>query len=662
MDMDMEDSRSSSSHSIHSVAFHVYFASVRTRRFAKNLILSSPRISLVGFYHIVIQMEERRELGFPRTIACCLKEQLARTRTTLNNVRSQRHTYIELREERKRFIFFCTLCLAPCYSDSVLLDHLKGNLHTKRLAAAKVILLGTNPWPFNDGVLFFGKSNEKEKQLSVVNFNENRLLEFESNDNNLAIVKYVGSEVSSYEKNVHGRAEDSDLVIPGVLIKDEVSDLKVSLIGFGKIAARFCENGASNRLSRIWCEWLGKEAPRNDDKVKVPKHEFAVVTFVYNCDLGRKSLLDDVKSLLTSVSLMELGNVVAAGRKRKKSFSDSEDISESLSNHYDSSGEDSSASNSASSRLALDRYDDQLLLTRFISSKAIRRELRRQQRIAAERMCDICQQKMLPEKDVAALLNLKTGKLVCSSRNVNGAFHLYHTSCLIHWILLYELETIESHKVNPIVRRRYRRKNGAKCNEMGKDLETKPMGFLISSKLCSECQGTGIEVEDDKLEKPDISVLRTDYAYVFQIMQHKSMLINMGFTMFRYKIKVSDGRRAWMKSPERLESCSTGFHFPSQFGEMVQEKVLPLKLLHFYSANNCECGSSLLTLSSMSAKMRSVTCYPYTAVRHFNSNKWAANLEISGSFIVDPTKDYPYRLCEIPVDKPAGLHWCSKKR
>ncbi|TYG36623.1 hypothetical protein ES288_D13G078600v1 [Gossypium darwinii] len=510
MDMEMEDSRSSSSHSIHSVAFHVYFAAVRTRRFAKNLI------------------PKRRELGFPQTIACSLKEQLART--TLNNVRSQGHTYIELPEERKRFIFFSTLCLAPCYSDSMLLDHLKGNLHTKRLAAA-------NPWPFNDGVLFFGKCNEKEKQLAVVKFNENRLLEFESNDNNLAIVKYVGSEVSSYEKNVDGIAEDSDLVIPGVLIKDEVSDWKVSLIDFGKIAARFCENG-------------GKEAPRNDDKVKVPKHEFAVVTFVYNCDLGRKSLLDDVKSLFTSGSPMELVNVVAAGRKRKKSFSDPDDKSESLSNQYDSSREDSSASNSASSRLALDRYDDQLLLTRFISSKAVRRELRRQQCITAERMCDICQQKMLPEKD---------------------AFHLYHTSCLIHWILLCELETIESHKVNPIVRRRLR-KNGAKCNDTRKDLETKPMGFLISSILCPECQGTGIEVEDDKLEKHDISLSQ----------------------MFRYKIKVSDGRRAWMKSPEMLESCSTGFHFPSQFGEMVQEKVLPLKLLHFYSTDNCECGSSLV--------------------------------------------------------------------
>ncbi|OMO59778.1 hypothetical protein CCACVL1_24617 [Corchorus capsularis] len=519
-------------------------------------------------------MAERRELGLPRTSACSLKEQLART--TLNNVRSQGHTYIELREDGKRFIFFCTLCLAPCYSDSVLLDHLKGSLHSARLAAAKATLLRSNPWPFNDGVLFFGNSNEKEKQLAVMNGNENRLLEFHNNDNNFAIVNYVGNEVESYNKNVNGRTEDSDLVIPGVLIKDEVSELKVSFIGIGKIAARCSEkDGVSNGVSRIWCEWMGKEDPGNDDKLKVPKHEFAVVTFVYNCDLGRKGLLDEVKSLLTSGSPTELDNGVStpASKKRKNSFSDPEDVSQSLSNQYDSSGEDSSASNSAPSSLALDRYDDQLLLTRFISSKAIRRELRRQQRIAAERMCDICQQKMLPEKDVATLMNLNTGKLVCSSRNVNGAFHLFHTSCIIHWILLCELERLENNSVNPKVRRRSRRKNGAKCKETRKDVETKATGSLISSVLCPECQGTGIEVEGDELEKPDVSLSQ----------------------MFKYKIKVSDARRAWMKSPEMLENCSTGFYFPSQSAEKHEEKVLPLKLLHFYRAdNNYDLSTSFL--------------------------------------------------------------------
>ncbi|XP_039019471.1 uncharacterized protein LOC120150968 isoform X2 [Hibiscus syriacus] len=499
-------------------------------------------------------MAERRELGFQRKGGCSLKEQLAKT--TLNNVRSQGHTYVELREDGKRFIFFCTLCLAPCYSDSVLLDHLKGSLHTERLAAAKVTLLGTNPWPFNDGVLFFGASNEKEKQSAVVNDNSI-----------LAVVKYVGNQVSSGNKQVNGKAGDSDLVIPGVLMKDEISDLKVNFIGYGEIAARFFENGVSNIISRIWCEWLGKEAPINDDMSKVSKHEFAVVTFVYNCDLGRKGFLDDVKSLLTSGSTAELDNGEAATRKRKKSFSDPED-SGSLRNQYDSSGEDSSASNGASSSLALARYDDQFLLTRFISNKAIRRELRRQQRVAAERMCDICRQKMLPEKDVAALMNLNTGKLVCSSRNVNGAFHLFHTSCLIHWILLCEVERIENQPINPkLVRRRSRRKSRTKSTKTGKNGEAKPAGtLLITSVLCPECQGSGIEIEGDELEKPEISLSQ----------------------MFRYKIKVSDGRREWMKNPEILENCSTGFHFPSLSDKIFQEKVMPLKLLHFYSADMSE--------------------------------------------------------------------------
>ncbi|KAK8670063.1 hypothetical protein V6N13_104827 [Hibiscus sabdariffa] len=67
--------------------------------------------------------------------------------------------YYMLREDGKWFVFFCTLCLASCYSDSMLLDHLKGSLHTDRLAAAEVTLLGTNPC----SLLFFAVSNEKEK-------------------------------------------------------------------------------------------------------------------------------------------------------------------------------------------------------------------------------------------------------------------------------------------------------------------------------------------------------------------------------------------------------------------------------------------------------------------------------------------------------------------
>lgn len=40
--------------------------------------------------------------------------------------------------------------------------------------------------------------------------------------------------------------------------------------------------------------------------------------------------------------------------------------------------------------------------------------------------------------------------------------------------------------------------------------------------------------------------------------------------MFKYKIKVGDAHRAWMKSPEELKHCSTGFDFTAQSGETVQ--------------------------------------------------------------------------------------------
>ncbi|KAF5745958.1 hypothetical protein HS088_TW06G00123 [Tripterygium wilfordii] len=533
-------------------------------------------------------MAGRMDLGFSKTSSSSLREQMART--TLHNVRSQGHTYVELREDGRRFIFFCTLCLAPCYSDSVLFEHLKGSLHTERLATAKVTLLKPNPWPFNDGVHFFRNSTEIEKPLAISNGKRNMSVEIQNDGNSLSIVKY-GENVKG-EGNKHGGLdgvcdEDLDstrtdddiafspsvedlngnggndgLLIPDVLIKDKISNLKVSCIGFGQIAARFCEkDDGSHSISRIWCEWLGGKGGRDESAIRVPEHDFAVVTFSYNYELGRKDLLEDVKLLLTSNPMAESENGGGFSRKRKKSFSDPEDVSESLSNQCDSSGEESSASTGAS-MLLLDRFDDQLLHTRSISNKHVRREVRRQQRIAAERMCDICQHKMLPEKDVAALLNMKTGKLACSSRNVNGAFHVFHTSCLINWILLCENEIFTNQLVAAKVGQKSKRKNGIKNKEMAMDGESMATKTQINSLFCPECQGSGIIVEGDELEEPSIRLSE----------------------MFKYKIRISDAQRAWMKSPELLQNCSTGFRFPSPSEKAVQEKVVPLKVIHFYRA------------------------------------------------------------------------------
>lgn len=308
------------------------------------------------------------------------------------------------------------------------------------------------------------------------------------------------------------------------------------------------------------CEWLGKESSNDEDKIKVLDHDFGVVTFAYDYELGKSGLFDDVKLLLSSSAPALTENDQGGNWKRKRSVSEPEDVSRSLTNQYGLCEEESSKTTCASSNLVLDRYDDQLIHTRFISSKTVRREVRKQQRIAAEKMCDICQQKMLPEKDVATLWNRKTGKLACSSRNVYGAFHVFHTSCLIHWILYCEFEIVRNQTVSTKGGRRSRKKNGTKSNTTGKDGTVNVLTNPIVSVFCPDCQGTGVNIEGDEFEKPLTPLSE----------------------MFKYKIKVSEGHRGWMKNPEILENCSTGFHFPSQSGEPVQEKVVPLKLLHFY--------------------------------------------------------------------------------
>lgn len=99
-------------------------------------------------------------------------------------------------------------------------------------------------------------------------------------------------------------------------------------------------------------------------------------------------------------------------------------------------------------------------------------------------------------------------------------------------------------------------------SKRGRKAKTAPKS-RITSILCPECQGTGIHVEGDELEKPTISLSE----------------------MFRYKLKSIEANKAWMKTPEMLENCSTGLHFPAEHLENAEEQVMPLKSLPFFAAD-----------------------------------------------------------------------------
>lgn len=50
--------------------------------------------------------------------------------------------------------------------------------------------------------------------------------------------------------------------------------------------------------------------------------------------------------------------------------------------------------------------------------------------------------------------------------------------------------------------------------------------------------------------------------------------------MFRYKIKLSDARKAWMKNPEVLHNCSTGFDLPPEHDDLFQVGILELMSIY----------------------------------------------------------------------------------
>ncbi|KAF9589272.1 hypothetical protein IFM89_022238 [Coptis chinensis] len=499
-----------------------------------------------------------------------LREQWARL--TLRKVRKEGHIYVELRRDGKRFVFFCVLCHAPCYSETVLFDHLRGHLHRERLAVAEVTLLGENPWPFNDGVYFFHDSADEV-------YRNDRLLMSDTDRNESALTVYDCGRISKDIVGCNGNGDcgNRSLVIPGVLRNVQMTCLEAKFIGFGEIGARIHEiNESTEEISRIWCSWLGKRSFSDEDLPMLPRHEFGIVTFSYNYNLGRKPVWSDLSRLCASSTCSGIECIEDGNKRRRRLLSDPDDISQSLCEQGGSSVEYYQPSDSPILELVsahapsdgptLELVSAHQLQRSKSSRRRIRREMRQQQRLAAERMCDICQIKLLPGKDVACLLNMETGRLACSSRNATGAFHVFHTSCLVHWILLCEFENWKNSlaiQEAPHRPRRKTRASTARTIAKKRDNERRATPKQISSVFCPECQGTGINIQEDQLEKP-------------------SYLLS---EMFNCKIKSKDAKRAWMKAPETLQNCSTGLHFPCQSNEIVQEKVAHLKLLHFYRAN-----------------------------------------------------------------------------
>lgn len=79
------------------------------------------------------------------------------------------------------------------------------------------------------------------------------------------------------------------------------------------------------------------------------------------------------------------------------------------------------------------------------------------------------------------------------------AFHPFHASCLIHWILLCESEMADLRNKTKVTRGRKGRST---------------LKNRISSIFCPECQGTGVAIKGEELEKPTIPLSEVPNGYL----------------------------------------------------------------------------------------------------------------------------------------------------
>lgn len=166
-----------------------------------------------------------------------------------------------------------------------------------------------------------------------------------------------------------------------------------------------------------------------------------------------------------------------------------------------------------------DLFDELLKESRVVKSTEVKNLLEQH----SEKTCSLCQHIVAPGKDVGTLLDKKSGKLVCSSLNSSsGVFHVFHVSCLINWIMLWESETYYNEQVHPL--------------------------------FCNDCLDTRGGARDGEMSR----------------LSHC-----LG--------KVVAGINEWIESPEISDKSTIGLCFPEH--KQQDSQVLPLKRLTFYRAH-----------------------------------------------------------------------------
>uniref|UniRef100_A0A5B6ZLL1 C2H2-type domain-containing protein n=1 Tax=Davidia involucrata TaxID=16924 RepID=A0A5B6ZLL1_DAVIN len=147
----------------------------------------------------------------------------------VENYKAEGLCFVQVRRPslEEDFEIVCTLCGFDCDSDEELRSHFtRGIIHEVSLEVAEKTLLKSNPWPFDDGYIFF-----------------------------------------------HGEGEGKINESPPAESHIGIGYKNLRRVGYGEIAVR----KADHKISKIWCEFLGN----NNFPCDLDPCDFAIVTFRY---------------------------------------------------------------------------------------------------------------------------------------------------------------------------------------------------------------------------------------------------------------------------------------------------------------------------------------------------------------------------------------------
>lgn len=352
-----------------------------------------------------------------------MREKLARA--VLRDLRQQGHEHVELRRDGVTAVFYCSLCGTRCYNDSALGDHLNGKGHARHYNSVHASD-GECTRNFND------EQNLASPTTKTVG------------DDEWDVAKKASPSSSSEECYVKveplSLRRDSETLVVGA------STTSLKWIGSGELFLRTKSTGTPF-VEASWFSWQGMyqcaEMSWNEID-NAARMEYAVVVFPYSDRIGRGGDWPSLSRSETKATRAAVTKSMLNGRKLALKVPGVDRLRTQVSREIVVSTETSSCARRRKAPLSPLTLTIRTKPTELASGEVLeidgepavkgfdkdgpvttfRKIWKQKQAKNLDRICFICHQKLLASQDVAALVNVKTGQMICGSRNRRGVcFH-----------------------------------------------------------------------------------------------------------------------------------------------------------------------------------------------------------------------------------------------